>query len=74
MDSMNKWFGKQLRRELVKLMVEPSHGGPRKHRTNSLDSQRLSLDSLEGFDGRYETVTDETVGYYHHVSWANLED
>ena len=49
MDTMNARFGSQLRLELVKLMSDSS--GP-KNRTHSTNSQRLSLDSVEGEDMR----------------------
>ena len=42
---MNKYFGDQLRRELVKLIERPESF---RSRTHSVGSERLSLDSLEG--------------------------
>ena len=61
MNSMNAWFGKELRRELVKLMMESS--GP-KNRTNSANSERLSLDSLD-VDRK-----DDSAELYDQVDWA----
>ena len=70
MDSMNAWFGLQLRRELVKLMSEPSGHKNRKH---SASSQRLSLDSLDGVNSMHnqkDESKDESKEVYRRVVWA----
>ena len=54
---MNKYFGDQLRRELINLIERPESLRSRKHSTGS---ERLSLDSLEGsFNAGGGDVMDE---------------
>jgi hypothetical protein len=63
---MNAWFGLKLRRELVKLMSDSS--GP-KERSGSVNSQRLSLDSLDG-DRSGRNDKDDSEDIYDQVNWA----
>ena len=64
MDSMNAWFGLQLRHELVKHM-SPSLQNRPKVRTHSMDSQRLSIDSLQGIPDK----RDYSENTYEKISW-----
>jgi hypothetical protein len=65
---MNLEFGMELRRELVKLMRDSS--GPR-IRAHSVDSQRLSLDSLEGRPGDRRNKKDDSAEVYDQIDWAS---
>lgn len=64
MDSMNAWFGLQLRRELVKLMSDSSK--PTRNRAHSANSQRLSIDSIDRRDRR--NPIDDSDDVYHYLS------
>jgi hypothetical protein len=70
---MNAWFGAELRRELVQLMSrsqDPSVQFRPKVRTHSTDSQRLSIDSLQGIPDE----RDYSENIYEEISWKQKKD
>ena len=64
-DSMNAWFGMQLRRELVKLMSDSTNtSGPSRSDSDAHSAipQRLSIDD-----------SDVRVRVYDEITWVRVE-